>query len=141
MKHLLLSAGIALSASMTVAETEIRVHYAIPTIWADTQDKLAAAFMEANPDVKIVIDGPAEGYADGVQRLLRENVAGTAPDVAYVGLNRWAFWKIAVSRKRWMLSCQQIPLLLDIHRLCCHSGNMKMPSTPWQHLPRLWFSM
>lgn len=89
MKHLLLSAGIALSASMALAETEIRVHYAIPTIWADTQDKLAAAFMEANPDITIVIDGPAEGYADGVQRLLRENVAGTAPDVAYVGLNRW----------------------------------------------------
>ena len=45
--------------------------------------------MEANPDITITIDGPAEGYAEGVQRLLRESVAGTAPDVAYVGLNRW----------------------------------------------------
>lgn len=89
MKHLLLSAGIVLAASSAMAETEIRVHYAIPTIWAETQDALASAFMQANPDIKITIDGPAEGYADGVQRLLREAVAGTAPDVAYVGLNRW----------------------------------------------------
>jgi multiple sugar transport system substrate-binding protein len=65
------------------------VHYAIPTIWAETQEALATAFMEANPDITIILDGPAEGYAEGVQRLLREAVAGTAPDVAYVGLNRW----------------------------------------------------
>lgn len=88
-KSLLLSASIALTATAAHAETEVRLHYAIPTIWAETQDKLADAFMAANPDIKIVIDGPAEGYAEGVQRLLREAVAGTAPDIAYVGLNRW----------------------------------------------------
>jgi len=89
MKHLILSVGLAIAATTAYAETEIRVHYAIPTIWTETQEKLANAFMTANPDVKVVIDGPAESYAEGVQRLLRESVAGTAPDVAYVGLNRW----------------------------------------------------
>ena len=89
MKQLFLSAGIALAATAAAAQTEIRVHYAIPTIWAETQEALAEAFMAANPDITVVIDGPAEGYADGVQRLLRESVAGTEPDVAYVGLNRW----------------------------------------------------
>lgn len=89
MKRLLLTAGLVLAAGSAAAETEIRVHYAIPTIWAETQEALAEAFMEAHPDITITIDGPAEGYAEGVQRLLRESVAGTAPDVAYVGLNRW----------------------------------------------------
>ena len=89
MKQLVLSAGIALAASAAAAETEIRVHYAIPTIWAETQEALATAFMEANPDITVTLDGPAEGYEDGVQRLLREGIAGTAPDVAYVGLNLW----------------------------------------------------
>ncbi|MEM7443118.1 MAG: extracellular solute-binding protein [Pseudomonadota bacterium] len=89
MKRLLLTAGIILAAGSAAAETEIRIHYAIPTIWAETQEALAEAFMEAHPDITITIDGPAEGYAEGVQRLLRESVAGTAPDVAYVGLNRW----------------------------------------------------
>ena len=89
MKNLFLAASVAVFATSAAAETEIRVHYAIPTIWAETQEALAAAFMEAHPEIKVTIDGPAEGYADGVQRLLREAVAGTAPDVAYVGLNRW----------------------------------------------------
>ncbi|MCD1619557.1 extracellular solute-binding protein [Salipiger marinus] len=89
MKHLILSAGLALSASAALAETELRVHYAIPTIWTETQDKLTAAFMAAHPEVTLTLDGPAEGYEDGAQRLLREHVAGTAPDVAYVGLNLW----------------------------------------------------
>lgn len=89
MKKFLIAAGAALVASAAAADTEIRVHYAIPTIWAETQDALAEAFMQANPEIKVTIDGPAESYADGVQRLLREAVAGTAPDVAYVGLNRW----------------------------------------------------
>lgn len=90
MKHLLLlSAGFGLAASVATAQTEIRVHYAIPTIWAETQQMLADEFMAANPGISVVIDGPAEGYEEGVQRLLREGIAGTAPDVAYVGLNRW----------------------------------------------------
>lgn len=89
MKRILLSAGLAVVATAAGAETEIRVHYAIPTIWADAQTALAEAFMAANPDITVVIDGPAEGYEEGVQRLLREGIAGTAPDVAFVGLNLW----------------------------------------------------
>lgn len=90
MRRALFAAAFALVASSATAqETEIRVHYAIPTIWADTQKALAEAFMAKHPDIKVTLDGPAEGYPEGVQRLLREAVAGTAPDVAYVGLNRW----------------------------------------------------
>lgn len=90
MRSLLTAAALALTATTAAAQqTEIRVHYAIPTIWAETQALLAKTFMEQHPDIEIVLDGPAEGYPEGVQRLLREAVAGTAPDVAYVGLNRW----------------------------------------------------
>ncbi|TYC64479.1 ABC transporter substrate-binding protein [Rhodobacterales bacterium] len=90
MRNTLLAAAFALTATAAHAqETEIRVHYAIPTIWSDTQKALADAFMEKHTEIKITLDGAAESYPDGVQRLLRETVAGTAPDVAYVGLNRW----------------------------------------------------
>ncbi|MHC5656193.1 ABC transporter substrate-binding protein [Stappia sp.] len=90
MRRALFAAAFALTATAATAqETEIRVHYAIPTIWADTQKVLADAFMAKHPDIKVTLDGAAEGYPEGVQRLLREAVAGTAPDVAYVGLNRW----------------------------------------------------
>ena len=91
MRHLLLASAFVLAGApaLHAQEAEIRVHYAIPTIWADTQQQLADTFMASHPDVKVIIDGPAETYAEGVQRLLRESVAGTAPDIAYVGLNRW----------------------------------------------------
>lgn len=89
MKKLLIAAAMTFAATTVQAETDLRVHYAIPTIWADTQEKLADAFMAKHPDIKITIDGPAESYGEGVQRLLRENVAGSLPDIAFVGLNRW----------------------------------------------------
>lgn len=83
------AAAVLMLATAAHAETTIRVHYGIPTIWANTQEQIAAAFMAENPDIRVVIDGPAESYEEGVQRLLREAVAGTLPDVAYVGLNLW----------------------------------------------------
>ncbi len=89
MKTLLTASALALAAATATAQTEIRVHYAIPTIWAETQAALEEAFEAENPDIDIVIDGPAENYGEGVQRLLREAVAGDLPDVAWVGLNRW----------------------------------------------------
>ena len=68
MRLLATATALMLTVGSAQAETQVRVHYAIPTIWADVQQMLADAFMEANPDIEIVIDGPAEGYAEGVQR-------------------------------------------------------------------------
>ncbi len=82
--------GSLMAASSAIAgEVTIRVHYAIPNLWANVQEMIAAEFMAKNPDIKIEVDAPAETYADGVQRLLRESVAGNLPDLASVGLNRW----------------------------------------------------
>ncbi|RFU14011.1 extracellular solute-binding protein [Rhodobacteraceae bacterium W635] len=81
--------GLAAATGAQAQTTEVRVHYAIPTIWAETQAALETAFEAQNPEIDIVIDGPAESYGEGVQRLLRESVAGNLPDVAFVGLNRW----------------------------------------------------
>ena len=93
MRTLLLASAMGLASlaahGQAAAQTEVRVHYAIPTIWTDTMNALEEAFEAANPEIDIVYDGPAEGYPEGVQRLLRESVAGTLPDLAMVGLNRW----------------------------------------------------
>lgn len=90
MRLLATACALALTAAAAQAQTtELRVHYSIPTIWTDSKLALEAAFEAANPDIDIVYDGPAESYEDGVQRLLREAVAGNLPDVAFVGLNLW----------------------------------------------------
>ncbi|MEQ8401566.1 MAG: extracellular solute-binding protein [Silicimonas sp.] len=89
-RQLLIATALGLATTAAQAEEiTLRVHYSIPTIWTDTKEILAEAFMEAHPDITIEYDGPAESYAEGVQRLLREAVAGSLPDVAFVGLNRW----------------------------------------------------
>lgn len=92
MKKLLfatVAAGLLTAVTTAQAETTLRVHYAIPTLWQEVQGKIADAFMAKHPDIRIEFDAPAESYADGVQRLLRESVANQLPDVAYLGLNRW----------------------------------------------------
>jgi multiple sugar transport system substrate-binding protein len=84
-----IAGSLMFASSAIAAEVTLRVAYSIPNLWANVQEQIAAEFMAANPGIKIVLDAPSETYADGVQRLLRESVAGNLPDVAYVGLNRW----------------------------------------------------
>lgn len=92
MKKIILAATALSLLAFAPAQAEdvtLTVHYSIPNLWKDVQGKIANAYMAENPNVKIAFDAPAETYADGVQRLLREAVANNLPDVAYVGLNRW----------------------------------------------------
>lgn len=92
MKRILLAAlaaGLLSAGPAAAQDVTLNVHYAIPTLWKDVQAKIADAFMARHPDIKIEFAAPAESYADGVQRLLREAVANDLPDVAYLGLNRW----------------------------------------------------
>ena len=92
MKKLLLSAVAASAVTAGAAQAQdvtLTVHYANPDLWTEVQGLIADAYMAENPGVTIEFDAPAESYAEGVQRLLREAVSGELPDVAYLGLNRW----------------------------------------------------
>lgn len=89
MRTLLGGMAIAILASgHAAAETEIEVHYAMPDVFGEIQEKIAQRFMEENPDITVSFRSPSDSYEDGVQRLLREGMADDLPDVAYVGLNR-----------------------------------------------------
>jgi multiple sugar transport system substrate-binding protein len=45
MRLLATATALMLTVGTAQAETQVRVHYAIPTIWADVQQMLADAFM------------------------------------------------------------------------------------------------
>ncbi|WP_375592753.1 extracellular solute-binding protein [Algihabitans albus] len=118
--------SLTLTAPAAAEQIELRVHYALPQLFNDIQEGIAAGFMAENPDVKIVFDAPAEEYEQGVQRLLRESIAGTLPDIAYVGLNRWRVLQereIAVPLNAFMGSADELaaqgytPALLSLGRL------------------------
>ncbi|MGY4363219.1 multiple sugar transport system substrate-binding protein [Bradyrhizobium sp. i1.3.1] len=50
--------------------------------------QLIEAFKTEHPEIKLTVRPPATDYDDLTQRLLRDNVTGTAPDVIFQGYNR-----------------------------------------------------
>ncbi|MGY2803927.1 extracellular solute-binding protein [Bradyrhizobium sp. USDA 4506] len=68
-------------------QTTIRVCYA-PASLRTLYEALARAFMEAHPDVRVVLDGPAVDYDSLVQQTLRQNITRQLPDVSHQGLNQ-----------------------------------------------------
>lgn len=70
------------------APVEIEAHYAMPAVYKDVMDRLAADFMAAHADVKVSYRQASASYDDGAQLVLREAVTGRQPDLSFQGLNR-----------------------------------------------------
>lgn len=68
--------------------TEISVAYSIPVLFKDLMENLAREFMTRNPNIKVSLRAPEEGYEQIMQRNLRDAITSTLPDVALHGLNR-----------------------------------------------------
>ncbi|MGB3555276.1 MAG: ABC transporter substrate-binding protein [Jannaschia sp.] len=80
-----LTLAAALAATPALAqETTISVFHAWPH-HAEWQQGLADRFMEANPNVAIEIQAPSVDYDEGLVTVIRQDLAGTAPDVFLVG--------------------------------------------------------
>jgi multiple sugar transport system substrate-binding protein len=82
------AATLAAPRLARAAAVEIEAHYAMPAVYKDVKEKIAAAFMAANPDVKVTWRQPAAGYDEATQLILREAVTGRQPDLSFQGLNR-----------------------------------------------------
>lgn len=67
---------------------EIEVHYAMPLVYKDVKEQIAAEFMRRNADVKVTYRSPSPNYEDGTQLVLRQAAAGQQPDLTFQGLNR-----------------------------------------------------
>ncbi len=83
MRHILTATLIA-GAAPALAQTEVTVLHA----WAhhaEWQQQLADDFMAQNPDVRIVMQAPSADYDEGLVSVIRQDMAGTAPDLFLVG--------------------------------------------------------
>jgi multiple sugar transport system substrate-binding protein len=90
-RRTVLAAGAGLVAAPRVAlaaPVEIDVHYAMPAVYKDVMDRLAADFMARHADIKVTYRQASAGYDDGTQLVLREAVTGRQPDLTFQGLNR-----------------------------------------------------
>ncbi|MGL3210515.1 extracellular solute-binding protein [Bradyrhizobium sp. BR 1433] len=68
-------------------QTTIRVSFASAPAKGLYQT-LAQRFMEAHPDIRVILDGPAVDYDGLVQQTLRQNITKQLPDVSHQGLNQ-----------------------------------------------------
>jgi multiple sugar transport system substrate-binding protein len=67
---------------------ELSVQYSIPVLFRELMEAVGAAFMRANPDIRLVFRAPEEGYEEILQRNLRDAITRSLPDIAFHGLNR-----------------------------------------------------
>ena len=85
MKLTALLTGLACAlAGPAFAETDLTVYHAWPQ-HAQWQQSIADRFMAAHPDVKITFQAPAPDYGEGLVSVIRQELAGTPPDVFMVG--------------------------------------------------------
>ncbi|NCY24621.1 MAG: extracellular solute-binding protein [Alphaproteobacteria bacterium] len=87
-RRALLATPLALPALAQTSPVEISFQYSIPELFRGLMEEMTAAFMRANPNVRVTIRAPEQGYEEILQRHLRDAVTRQLPDVAFHGLNR-----------------------------------------------------
>jgi multiple sugar transport system substrate-binding protein len=70
------------------AAVELSVAYSIPVLFKDLMESVVREFMAKNPNIRITLRAPEEGYEQILQRNLRDAITNTLPDIAFHGLNR-----------------------------------------------------
>jgi len=70
------------------AETTLSVLYAVPANFAKLHNDLSNGFSKDNPGIKVTYRNPAKNYEEGIQQILRANMVGDMPDIAFIGLNQ-----------------------------------------------------
>jgi multiple sugar transport system substrate-binding protein len=84
-------AGVALmaiSATFARAEVTLDVLYTTPGTFNALHQELAKRFTEANPDIKVKFRNPVANYEEAAQQILRDQITGRLPDVAFNGINQ-----------------------------------------------------
>jgi multiple sugar transport system substrate-binding protein len=84
------AAGLTMPAIVRgqTSTIEITVAYSIPVLFKDLMESIAREFMKVNPNIRVTLRAPEEGYEQILQRNLRDAITNTLPDVAFHGLNR-----------------------------------------------------
>jgi len=82
------SLGLAAMPASASAEMTLDVLYTTPGTFNTLHQDLAKRFTELHPDIKIKFRNPVAGYEEGAQQILRDQLTGRLPDVAFNGINQ-----------------------------------------------------
>jgi multiple sugar transport system substrate-binding protein len=79
---------MTVSATSTRAEVTLDVLYTTPGTFNALHQELARRFTEAHPDIKVKFRNPVASYEEAAQQILRDQITGRLPDVAFNGINQ-----------------------------------------------------
>jgi multiple sugar transport system substrate-binding protein len=79
---------VAFAVTPAHAEMTLDVLYTTPGTFNALQQELAKRFTETHPDIKVKFRNPVAGYEEGAQQILRDQITGRVPDVAFNGINQ-----------------------------------------------------
>jgi multiple sugar transport system substrate-binding protein len=80
--------GIFGFAALASAEVTLDVLYTTPGTFNTLHQDLAKRFTELHPDIKIKFRMSVSGYEEAAQQILRDQLTGRLPDVAFNGINQ-----------------------------------------------------
>jgi len=80
--------GIFGFAALASAEVTLDVLYTTPGTFNTLHQDLAKRFTELHPDIKIKFRNAVSGYEEAAQQILRDQLTGRLPDVAFNGINQ-----------------------------------------------------
>jgi multiple sugar transport system substrate-binding protein len=83
-----LLSAVALVAAPAHADVTLDVLYTTPGTFTALHQELAKRFGELHPDIKIKFRNPAANYEEAAQQVLRDQLTGRLPDVAFNGINQ-----------------------------------------------------
>src|SRR4029450_8777722 len=82
------AALMTVCATSARAEVTLDVLYTTPGTFNALHQELARLFTEAHPDIKVKFRNPVASYEEAAQQILRDQITGRLPDVAFNGINQ-----------------------------------------------------
>jgi multiple sugar transport system substrate-binding protein len=79
---------MTVGATSTRAEVTLDVLYTTPGTFNALHQELARRFTDAHPDIKVKFRNPVASYEEAAQQILRDQITGRLPDVAFNGINQ-----------------------------------------------------
>ncbi|HEY4251198.1 MAG TPA: ABC transporter substrate-binding protein [Roseomonas sp.] len=112
----LASAALALPshARAQSREVELSVQYGNASTVRELMERVAAAFMQQNPGIRVSFRAPETDYEAILQRNLRDAITHNLPDIAFHGLNRQRTLverDIPVDLRPFMQADREVPAL------------------------------
>lgn len=80
---------VLVGCQIAAAQITVTIEYPYPDLFNSVHEMIIEKFEAEHLDIKIKIRTTYENYEDGTQKVLRQAMTNTLPDITFQGLNRF----------------------------------------------------